>query len=80
VCSLSLPNNLSYTDIAKALGKVGFKVEGGTNHLKMKKPKASASDPVRIVIIPKQKEIAIGTLRAIIEQAGLTREEFLRLL
>jgi virulence-associated protein VapD len=53
---LALPNNLSYKDVAKALEKAGFKIEGGTNHLKMKKPKTSANDPVRIAIIPKQKE------------------------
>jgi predicted RNA binding protein YcfA (HicA-like mRNA interferase family) len=56
-------------------------MEGGTKgHLKMKKPKTNATDSVRIVIIPRHGEIATGTLRSIVEQARLSREEFLKLL
>jgi predicted RNA binding protein YcfA (HicA-like mRNA interferase family) len=78
---MALPHNLSYKDVVKALEKAGFSVEGGLKgHLKMKKPKMSAEDPVRIVIIPMHTEIATGTLRSIVEQAGLTREQFLQLL
>jgi predicted RNA binding protein YcfA (HicA-like mRNA interferase family) len=33
-----------------------------------------------LVIVPKRRDLPQGTLRAIIEQAGLTRSEFLRLL
>ncbi len=35
---------------------------------------------VRLVIVPKRKAIPIGTLLAILEQAGLSREELLKLL
>jgi predicted RNA binding protein YcfA (HicA-like mRNA interferase family) len=38
------------------------------------------SDPPRLVIVPDRKSLPIGTLRAIIRQAGLTPEEFLSLL
>jgi len=38
------------------------------------------SDPPRLVIIPKRKDIPVGTLRGIIRQAGLTNDEFLGLL
>jgi len=34
----------------------------------------------RLVIVPQGKDIPRGTLRAILEQAGLAREEFVRLL
>jgi hypothetical protein len=34
----------------------------------------------RLVIIPERKVLPKGTLRAILEQAGLSREEFLSLL
>jgi len=34
----------------------------------------------RLVIVPKGKDIPRGTLRAILEQAGLGREEFVRFL
>jgi predicted RNA binding protein YcfA (HicA-like mRNA interferase family) len=78
---LALPNNLSHKDVVKALEKAGFKIDGGTKgHTKMKKPKMSAEDTVKIAIIPIHGEIATGTLRSIVEQAGLSREEFLRLL
>ncbi len=33
-----------------------------------------------LVIVPKRKEIPRGTLISIIDQAGLARDEFLRLL
>jgi predicted RNA binding protein YcfA (HicA-like mRNA interferase family) len=36
-------------------------------------------DPPRLVIVPERKNLPIGTLRAIIRQAGLTPEEFLKL-
>jgi predicted RNA binding protein YcfA (HicA-like mRNA interferase family) len=36
-------------------------------------------DPPRLVIVPERKNLPIGTLRGIIRQAGLTPEEFLRL-
>ena len=32
----------------------------------------------KILTIPNHKELARGTLRAIIKQAGLTREEFMK--
>ncbi|MCJ7762243.1 type II toxin-antitoxin system HicA family toxin, partial [Candidatus Bathyarchaeota archaeon] len=33
----------------------------------------------RTVVVPRHKEIAIGTLRGILFQAGITTEEFLKL-
>ena len=36
--------------------------------------------PYRRLTVPNHKEMAKGTLRAIIKQAGLTREEFFKLL
>ena len=37
-------------------------------------------ETTRLVIIPDRKSLPRGTLRAILEQAGLTREDFLALL
>ncbi|WPX08734.1 type II toxin-antitoxin system HicA family toxin [Anaerocellum danielii] len=45
------------------------------NHLKLKK-----ENPTRIVIIPMHEEVARGTLKSILEQAGISLEEFLKLL
>ena len=78
---MALPNDLDYKAVIKALEKAGFKLDGGLkNHLKFKRPRMSANDMVRIVIVPMHKEIATGTLRSIVEQSGISREEFLKLL
>lgn len=37
-------------------------------------------NPVRVVIVPMHNELAKGTLKSILEQAGLTIEEFLHYL
>ena len=34
---------------------------------------------VRIAIVPRHREVAVGTLRSIVRQAGLSRDEFDRL-
>jgi len=34
----------------------------------------------RLAIVPKRKDVPAGTLLSILEQAGLTREEFLELI
>jgi predicted RNA binding protein YcfA (HicA-like mRNA interferase family) len=38
------------------------------------------AEPHRRVVVPDHKEVAKGTLRAIIEQVGLTVDEFRKLL
>jgi predicted RNA binding protein YcfA (HicA-like mRNA interferase family) len=40
----------------------------------------AADGTVRLVIVPERKDIPVGTLAAIIRQAGLSRDEFLALL
>jgi predicted RNA binding protein YcfA (HicA-like mRNA interferase family) len=37
-------------------------------------------DRRRLVIIPERRTLPRGTVRAIVEQAGMSREEFLKLL
>ena len=41
---------------------------------------ASAGGRTRLVIVPHGKDIPRGTLLAILDQAGLSREEFLKLI
>ena len=36
----------------------------------------TTADGTRTVIVPKHREVAAGTLRSILRQAGLTSEEF----
>lgn len=42
--------------------------------------KIDPSGRIRLVIVPQGRDIPRGTLLAIIEQAGMDRDEFLRLL
>ena len=67
---------LSGSDCVKALGKAGFyfKRQRGS-HLILRR-----DAPFAQVIVPNHRELAKGTLRSIIRQAGLEVEEFERLL
>ena len=68
---------LSGQKVVKALNSIGYIVDHQTGShiiLRHKDP------PHRRLTVPDHKELAKGTLRAIIRQAGLTREEFLELM
>jgi predicted RNA binding protein YcfA (HicA-like mRNA interferase family) len=70
----------SSTQIIKVLRAAGFEdapKRGKGSHIAMMK---RGPEKTRLVIIPERRTIPKGTLRAILEQAGLTREEFLALL
>lgn len=67
---------LSGKDVVKALHKIGYEIDHQTgSHIILRQNK----QPFRRMTVPNHKEIAVGTLRAIIREAGLTREEFLEL-
>lgn len=64
-------------DIIKALHKLGFyKVSQKGSHAKYRKD----GNPTRTAIIPMHDEVARGTLQSILEQVGITLEEFKELL
>lgn len=66
---------MSGMDAVKILIKLGYEIDHQTGShiiLRRKEP------PYRRITIPNHKEVAKGTLRAIIRQSGSTREEFLR--
>jgi len=64
-------------DVAKALGKIGYVLDRQRgSHMTLRQQ----SPPHRRLTVPDHAEIAKGTLRAIIRQAGLTVEEFVNLL
>ncbi len=68
---------LSGIDVVKALKKLGYKLDHQTgSHLILRQNK----EPFRRITIPNHKEIAKGTLRAIIRQTGLTRDEFFKII
>ncbi|MDG6997078.1 MAG: type II toxin-antitoxin system HicA family toxin [Nitrososphaerota archaeon] len=67
---------VSGKQIIKALGKIGYLVDHQTGShviLRQKDP------PHRRVTVPYHKEIAKGTLKAILNEVGLTIEEILEL-
>ena len=70
---------LSTREVLAALRKGGFvdapRRGKGSHHALVLQ-----SNPPRLVIVPERRAIPIGTLRAIIRQAGLTPEEFLAFL
>lgn len=68
---------ISGREAVKALGKIGYVLDrqrGSHMILRQQTP------PHRRLSVPDHKEVAKGTLRAIIRQAGLTIEEFKSLL
>jgi len=68
----------SYREVMRALRKLGFKIARQRgNHVVLK---GLLKEKKRTVVVPRHTEIAVGTLRGILFQAGLTVEEFLKLI
>lgn len=68
--------NVSGRDAVRAFQKIGYELDHQTGShmiLRHKDP------PYRRLTIPDHEELAKGTLRSIIRQAGLTVDEFLGL-
>lgn len=63
--------------VVAALGKIGYELDRQCgSHMILRKE----TPPYRRLTVPDHKEVARGTLRAIIRQAGLTVDEFCGLL
>lgn len=61
----------------KAFGKIGYELdEQHGSHIILRR----TDPPHRRLSVPNHKELAKGTLRALIREAGLTVEEFTKLL
>ena len=68
---------LSGQELCKILAKVGYQIDHQTgSHIILR----NENPPHRRLTVPMHREIAKGTLRVIIRQAGLNRSEFLDLL
>ena len=73
--------SLSSREVMRALHKAGFELapkRGKGSHSAM--VREISGEPTRLVIIPKAKDLPRGTLMGILDQAGLTLDEFLQLL
>lgn len=66
-----------YREVKRKLEAAGFiEVSQSGSHVKF----ARATDEgVRTATVPKHREVAAGTLRSILRQAGLSADEFERL-
>jgi predicted RNA binding protein YcfA (HicA-like mRNA interferase family) len=70
-----LPRDLSGAEVVKALAKAGFYVRRQKgSHLVLRR-----DSPFSQVVVPDHRTIDTGTLAAILDGAGLSVEEFLRL-
>lgn len=68
---------VSGRDAVKALSKVGYVLDHQTgSHMVLR----MESPPFRRLSVPNHRELAKGTLRRLIREAGLTVEEFASLL
>ena len=65
--------NQSWRDVVKALGKVGFAVKRQGNHIILEHPDG------RWTVVPRHDPIKIGTMKSIIEDAGISSEDYLKL-
>ncbi len=64
---------VNHLDAVRALGKVGFRILRQGKHIVM-------TDGTRKVMIPRQNPVNSITMGGIVRAAGLTEEEFRRLL
>lgn len=74
---MSILPRVSGREVVAAMSKLGYKLDrqrGSHMVLRQGRP------PYRRLVVPDHRELAKGTLRAIIREAGLTVEEFLSLL
>ena len=68
---------VSGAEAVKAFRKTGYEIdEQHGSHIILRR----AEPPHRRLSVPNHRELAKGTLRALIREAGLTVEEFARLL
>lgn len=68
---------LSYRQVKRKLEAAGFIITGQKgSHVKFAK---ETDEGLRTAIVPQHREIATGTLRSILRQAGLNQDEFERL-
>ena len=64
----------SYRQIKRKLEKAGFSIRHQRgSHVKLFRER---DGEIRTVMVPRHREISIGTLRSIVRHAGMTLEEF----
>jgi len=70
---VKLPTDLSGQELVKALLRVGFVVNRQRgSHIVLRR-----ADPYARVVVPDHKQVRPGTLRQILNEAGITVEQLL---
>ncbi len=64
---------LPYREVRRRLQAAGFAEGGHGSHVKFVK---YAEEGVLTAIVPRHREIAVGTLRSILRQAGISPDQF----
>ena len=68
---------ISGREVVEALAKIGYEKDRQKgSHIVLRQ----TASPHRRIVVPDHREVAKGTLRAIVKQAGLSVGEFLTLL
>ena len=68
---------VSGRDAVKAFGKIGYELDHQTgSHMILRR----STPPFRRLTVPNHREIAKGTLRCLIREAGVSVEDFVKLL
>jgi len=74
---LSPLRQVSGSDVVRALSKIGYRTDRQRGSLIVMR---KVDPPHRRIVVPDHRELAKGTLRAIIRECGLTVDEFNALL
>ncbi len=72
---MKFPKDIPKEKVIKILNRLGFEIVREANHIAMIKEDIDGSRTP--LTMPNHKKIKGSTLRTIINQAGITREEFL---
>ena len=72
---MKFPKDIPKEKVIKILNRLGFEIVREANHIAMIKENIDGSRTP--LTMPNHKKIRGSTLRTIINQAGITREEFL---
>ncbi|MFH1049872.1 MAG: type II toxin-antitoxin system HicA family toxin [bacterium] len=72
---MKFPVDVPKGKVIKTFQNLGFDIVREGNHIIMERPNMDGT--VTPLVMPNHKNINSGTLRAIVNQVGLTREQFL---
>lgn len=74
---MSVLPRISGREVAAALAKIGYQMDRQKgSHMVLR----AVAPPYRRIVVPDHREVAKGTLRAILRQAGISVDEFRGLL